>query len=63
MSDEQEFTQQKTDAEMLAKIEDIIDQLQSYNLHDKHRVVSTLYYGLIETARAEGIEFIEIQRK
>lgn len=51
----------KTDEQLAAKCNEIIDGLKDFNMAARHRVVSTIYHSFISLAKDEGIEFMEIE--
>ena len=54
---------EKTDEQIKIMCNCIIDSLSDFSIEDKYRVVSNLYFSLLDVAKKEGIVFIELNKK
>lgn len=52
--------QLKTDDELRAKCNEIIDSLSNFTKNEKYRILTTLYDSFMETCKEEGIGFIDV---
>ena len=58
----EDLKQLKTDEELVAKCNEIIDSLDDFTKNEKYRILTTLHDSFIETCKEEGIGFIDIAK-
>jgi hypothetical protein len=49
------ITQEKSNEELTKKAREIISSLESFNLVEKYKIVSSLYHSLLDLIKEEGI--------
>ncbi len=55
--------QEKTDIELTQKCDEIIDSLKDFNLAEKYKIISNLFYGLKDAIKEEGFGVLEITKE
>lgn len=55
--------QEKTNEELTQKSDEIIDSLKYFNVAEKYKIISNLFYSLKDVIKREGLGILEISKE
>jgi hypothetical protein len=62
-NENEDLKQLKTDTELQAKCNEIIDSLKDFNKVEKFKILMTLTSSFLKVCKEEGIDFIELEKE